>query len=61
MYANFQTDLSETILIHVSFGLRPQRKNFPGVQKSLPGPQILLDPQTLLGAYAVKSFFVRRV
>ena len=32
---------------------------FQGVQRSIPGPQILLGPPNLIGAHAVKSFFVR--
>ena len=34
---------------------------FQGVQRSIPGLQILLGPPNLIGAHAVKSFFVRWV
>ena len=37
-------------------GLR--EKIFQGVRRSIPGPQILLGPPSLIGAHAVKSFFV---
>ena len=37
----------------------PQRENFQGVRRSIPGSQILLGPQALSGAHAVKSFFVQ--
>ena len=36
----------------------PQREIFQGVRRSIPGPQILLDLPSLIGAHAVKSFFV---
>ena len=35
----------------------PQREIFPGVRRSITGPQILLGPQVLSGAHAGKSFF----
>ena len=36
----------------------PLRENFPGGTKVDTGPQILLGPPSLIGAHAVRSFFV---
>ena len=38
-------------------GLR--EKIFQGVRRLISGPQILLGPPSLIGAHAVKSFFVQ--
>ena len=37
---------------------RASEKNFQGVRRSIPGPQILLGHPSLIGVHAVKSFFV---
>ena len=34
----------------------PQREHFPGVQRSIPGPQILLGPQALSGPMPLNHF-----
>ena len=42
----------------VGFHPGPREKIFQGVQRSIPGLQILLAPPNLIGTHAVKSFFV---
>ena len=45
--------------IHGSQGLR--EKHFQEARRSILDPQILLGPPSIIGAHAVKSFFVGRV
>ena len=58
MLIKYETTIDTDQHIKLPLQPGPQRENFPGVTKIDIDPQILLGPPSLIGAHAVKPYFV---